>query len=75
MYSSSRFSFINAFGRVHHTFAVAFLVTDWTGELKTRTDETLDASFFKTSELPEIVFHYDEVIEDALSFDGKFILK
>ncbi|WP_319380993.1 NUDIX domain-containing protein [Thiomicrorhabdus sp.] len=75
LYTEPRFSFINAFGRKHHTFSMSFLITDWSGELVKQTDETLNAKFFKTTELPELVFHYDEVIEDALSFTGEFILK
>jgi hypothetical protein len=51
-------------------------VDDWSGELATETDETVDARFFRLDELPEeIPDFYQEVLEDLRKYDGSLILK
>lgn len=75
IYSEDRFSFTNAYGAEHQMFAVAFLVTQWRGELRRMTDETVDARFFPRDSLPETSDLYLETLSDLDAFDGQIILK
>ena len=42
----SQRSIVTAYGDPYHLFQVQFLVDEWSGELVTETDETVDARFF-----------------------------
>jgi ADP-ribose pyrophosphatase YjhB (NUDIX family) len=75
IYSDPRFYFENAYGNKHCTFAVAFRIDSWEGELLRATDETIDAGFFDREKMPPLCFGYDEVVADALEFNGEFIVK
>ena len=75
VYSDPRFYFENAYGNKHCTFAVAFRIDSWKGELLRTTDETVDAGFFDRDKMPELCFGYEKVIADALEFNGEFVVK
>ncbi|MCI0439929.1 MAG: NUDIX domain-containing protein [Chloroflexi bacterium] len=75
IYSEPRFSFKNAFGAEHQMLAIVFRVDEWTGTLRTETDETVEARFFPLDNLPRINAVYRETIEDLKSFNGRLILK
>jgi len=78
----SQLSIMTAYGDPYHLFLVQFLVDDWSGELATETEETVDARFFRLNELPEklevpeeLRDRYQEVLEDLREYDGSLILK
>ncbi|MBG0771021.1 MAG: NUDIX domain-containing protein [Anaerolineaceae bacterium] len=75
IYSEPRFAFTTCFGGKHQMFSVVFIVTKWTGQLTTQTDETIDARFFSLNNLPPIPELYQETLQDYQKFYGKFILK
>jgi len=54
IYSEPRFHFTNAYGGQHQMCAIVFLVEKWSGTLQARTDETVDARFFRLNALPEL---------------------
>ncbi len=55
---------VTHYGDPYQLVVFIFRVDEWTGELVTQTDETIDAGFFSMDELPEIAQHYHETIED-----------
>lgn len=72
----SQISIVTASGDPYQIFLVQFLVDEWSGELVTETDETVDARFLDLDELPEnIPDSYREVLKDLLEYDGSLILK
>ena len=72
----SRLSIESAYGDPYHLFLAQFLVGDWSGELVTETDETVDARFFSLDDLPEeMPAFYAQTMEDLRSYDGSLILK
>ena len=69
-------SIVTAYGDPYHLFQVQFLVDEWSGELVTKTDETLDARFFGLDEVPvDLSDLYEEVLEDLRKYDGSLIVK
>jgi len=72
----SQRSIVTAYGDPYHLFQVQFLVDEWSGELVTETDETVDARFFGLDEIPEkIPDSYREALEDLQKYDGNLIVK
>lgn len=72
----SQVSIVTASGDPYQLFLVQFLVDEWSGELVTETDETVDARFLDLDELPEnIPDSYHEVLKDLQEYDGSMILK
>lgn len=72
----SQVSVVNADGDPYQLFLVQFLVDEWSGELLTETDETVDARFLNLDELPENMPDvYREVLRDLQEYDGGLILK
>lgn len=72
----SQVSIVTASGDPYQLFLVQFLVDEWSGELVTETDETVDARFLDLDELPEnIPDSYHEVLKDLQKYDGSLILK
>lgn len=72
----SQLSVVNSSGDPYQLFLVQFLVDEWSGELVTETDETVDARFLDLDELPEnIPDSYREVLKDLQEYDGNLILK
>ena len=59
---------------------VAYRVDEWSGELRTTTNETDDARWFTVEEvrgLPDLMGMYLETVEDCLGVDrnGGFVVK
>jgi len=75
IYSEPRFAFTTCFGGKHQMFSIVFIVTDWVGQLKTQTEETIDAQFFSLTELPPIPVLYQETLQDYQEFEGTLVLK
>jgi len=75
IYSEPRFQFTNAYGGQHQMLSVVFLVEEWSGTLKTETDETVDARFFPLDALPTLPALYVETLEDLRAYKGVLILK
>ncbi len=72
----SQVSIVTASGDPYQLFLVQFLVDEWSGELVTETNETVDARFLDLDELPEnIPDSYHEVLKDLQEYDGSLILK
>ncbi len=72
----SQVPIVTAFGDPYQLFLVQFLVDEWSGELMTETDETVDARFFSLGELPEeMPGFYPEVLDDLQRYDGNLIVK
>ncbi len=72
----SQVSIVTASGDPYQLLLVQFLVDEWSGELVTETDETVDARFLDLDELPEnIPDSYHEVLKDLQEYDGSLILK
>ncbi len=72
----SQVSIVTVSGDPYQFFLVQFLVDEWSGELVTETDETVDARFLDLDELPEnIPDSYHEVLKDLQEYDGSLILK
>ena len=70
-----RFSFTNVFGKTYQMFTLVFLVTEWKGELVRETNETSDARFYATDELPEMSPPHAECVQDLLNYSGKLFVK
>jgi len=75
IYSEPRFQFTNAYGGQHQMLSVVFLVEEWSGTLKTETDETVDAQFFSLDTLPKLPDVYAETLADLREYKGTLILK
>lgn len=72
----SQVSIVTASGDPYQLFLVQFLIDEWSGELVTETNETVDARFLDLDELPEnIPDSYHEVLKDLQEYDGSLILK
>jgi len=70
-------SIVTHFGDPYQIIVFVFHVDDWSGELVTQTDETVDAGFFPLDHLPEIAPHYHETLKDWAIFkaDRQLVLK
>ena len=67
---------VTAYGDPFAQISIQFLVTEWTGELVTETEETTDAQFFAIDALPDnLASHYGQVLEDWQRYDGTLILR
>jgi ADP-ribose pyrophosphatase YjhB (NUDIX family) len=77
LYSEPRFSFVTSYGDPYQMFSVVFVVDEWSGDLQTQTDETINARFFAIDNLPDIPDLYRETLADLQSYreNGQFILK
>jgi 8-oxo-dGTP pyrophosphatase MutT (NUDIX family) len=75
IYSEPRFALTDDFGNEYQYVVVAFRVDERTGNLITITDETLDARFCSDADMPELMSHNRETLEDFKKFDGRVILK
>ena len=75
IYSAPRFAFTTAYGGEHQMFTVVFLVTEWSGQLLSATDETVDARFFALNDLPKIPPLYQETLADLQLYKGRLLLK
>jgi ADP-ribose pyrophosphatase YjhB (NUDIX family) len=76
IYSAPRFDFTNSYGGQHQMLAFVFRVDAWSGQLRSATDETVDARFFPLESLPEnLPALYRETLADVQAFDGQVIVK
>jgi ADP-ribose pyrophosphatase YjhB (NUDIX family) len=75
VYSEPRFSYVTAYGYPYQMVRLVFLVKQWSGELETQTDETINARFFALDAIPKIPELYKETLDDLRDFAGKVILK
>ena len=72
----SRRSIVTTYGDPYQLFLVQFLVDEWSGELVTETDETVDARFFDLDEPPEeMPDFYRKVLGDLQRYDGNLIIE
>ncbi len=77
IYTGPRFEYTNMYGDHNKMLAFAFLVENWSGDLMTGTDETIDARFFYHHEVPEMPALYRETIADLAHYlnESQVILK
>jgi len=75
IYSAPRFSYVDRHGNHRQMLTVVFLVREWTGQPRLRTDETTDCRFFPMDDLPDLPPLYAETVEDIRRFDGTLIMK
>lgn len=76
IYSEPRFDFTNTHGGKHQMLAFVLHIDQWSGQLVTKTDETVAARFFPKTKPPENLHpFYLEVLKDFYSFTGQTILK
>ena len=70
-------SIVTHYGDPYQLIVFVFRVDEWSGELVSQTDETVDSGFFPLDALPEIAPHYHETLEDLGIFEtkGQLILK
>ena len=72
----SQLPIVTTYGDPYQLFLIQFLVDEWSGELVTETDETVDARFFNFDELPEeMPDFYRQVLRDLQKYDGNLIVK
>lgn len=76
VYSDPKYSVTYPNGDEVQTFTVAFLVTEWSGELSVDGDEVAELGFFPVHRLPSPVYpiHLDTILDYQQS-DCTFILK
>ncbi|MDD5095245.1 MAG: NUDIX domain-containing protein [Dehalococcoidia bacterium] len=75
LHTEPRFDYTNMYGDEYQRFVLVFCVDQWTGELQTNTEETVDARFFPLDALPDIPPHHHESLEDLRQFIGRLIVK
>jgi 8-oxo-dGTP pyrophosphatase MutT (NUDIX family) len=77
IYSDPHYAFVTAYGDPYQMFCLVFVVDEWSGEVKTQTEETTDARFFALDKLPDIPNLYRETLADLQAYqkNGHFILK
>ena len=75
IYSGPKLMRANQYGSQHQHLVFQFRVDDWTGELLTETDETIDAGFFSADDLPEGYSRWAEAFRDLDEFRGQVFLK
>lgn len=78
VHSGPRYTGTNSWGHTYQVFSTIFRVDEWSGELVTVTDETIDAGFFAADGLPEpLSGSVGESLADLAEFErtGRFIAK
>ena len=76
LYSDPKYSVTYPNGDQVQTFTVAFLVTEWRGELVVDNAEVSELAFFSLNALPDPIYPiHIETIQDYRTSDGRFILK
>ena len=77
MYTGSAHTIVNAFSDTYQLHTSAFRVDAWSGTLLTSTDETVDAGFFDSLELPSpVASSVPRTLSDLAQFEatGRFVL-
>ncbi len=76
LYTDPKYSITYPNGDEVQTFTVAFLVTEWTGQLRPGGEEVEQLGFFDLNALPGPLYPiHVETIEDYRRHEGKFILR
>jgi 8-oxo-dGTP pyrophosphatase MutT (NUDIX family) len=76
LYSGPQYSVTYPNGDQVQTFTVAFLVREWSGDLRADGREAVDVGFFSLDGLPTPLYPiHVETIEDYRRYDGSFIVK
>jgi len=70
-------SVVTHYGDPYQVISFIFRVDDWSGQLVTETEETIDAGFFAPDALPETPSHYRKTLAELRQFEetGQLILK
>jgi ADP-ribose pyrophosphatase YjhB (NUDIX family) len=70
-------SIVTEYGDPYQVISFIFSVDEWSGDLVTETDETIDARFYPLDALPETPPHYLITLAELNQFeeDGKLILR
>lgn len=70
-------SIVTHYGDPYQVISFIFRVDEWSGQLVTETDETIDARFFPLDALPENPALYRKVLAELRQFEetGQLILK
>jgi len=73
----SKTSIVTAYGDPYQLIVFVFRVDEWSGELITETDETIDARFLPLDELSDVPSYYLDTLEDLKAYEsrGQLILK
>jgi ADP-ribose pyrophosphatase YjhB (NUDIX family) len=76
VYTDPSYSVTYPNGDQVQTFTVAFLVREWSGDLRPDGNEVSSLAFFPIDAIPEPVYpiHRDTLV-DYRTFDGRFIVK
>jgi len=76
LYSGPAYTYTNMYGHTYQLFITSFRVDGWSGELLRETDETTDARFFTSEEMPPSPVAA-ETLADLAAFErtGQFVLK
>jgi 8-oxo-dGTP pyrophosphatase MutT (NUDIX family) len=78
LYTGPDYTYTNMFGDTYQLFIVAFLLTDWAGDLRPDPDEASDAGFFDPERWPEPLSRSTlESMADLASYErtGELVLK
>jgi 8-oxo-dGTP pyrophosphatase MutT (NUDIX family) len=78
LYTGPDYTYTNVFGDRYQLFLVAFLLTDWAGELRPDPEEATDAGFFSPDRWPEPLSSSTfESMADLTAFErtGRLVLK
>ena len=76
VYTDPKYSVTYPNGDQVQTLSVAFVVTDWSGDLAIDGDEVAELGFFPLDRLPEPIYpiHRDTIVDYQTS-DGAFVLR
>jgi 8-oxo-dGTP pyrophosphatase MutT (NUDIX family) len=78
LYTGHHYTYTNPFGDTYQLFLVAFVLTDWTGELRPDPEEATDVGFFHPDRWPEPLSGSTlESMADLAAFErtGSLVLK
>lgn len=76
LYTDPKYSVTYPNGDQVQTFTVAFLVTEWVGQLQADNNEVTELGFFPLDKLPHPIYPiHSDTLQDYRALSGKFILK
>jgi len=78
MYTGPRYTVTNIYNHTYQLFVVAFLLTDWAGELRPDPEEATDAGFFAPGAMPSPLGRsVTETLADLASYEetGRVVVK
>jgi hypothetical protein len=69
MYTGPAYTFTNVFGNTYQAFIVAFLLSDYTGDLVPDPEEATEAGFYGPDDMPSpLARSVTETLADLASF-------